>query len=173
VNGKRILILGVFVVAIALAGATIVVANDEAPNTPVRPSGILQNGALDQFNYQGLLLDAASDPVPDGDYDLTFAIYDVPTEGTALWSETQTVAVAEGLFNVLLGASTPISPTDWIDGRDLWLGITVAGDAEMAPRQQLVSVPYAMNANDVRGSDIHPLSVYIAGYGQVIDENGQ
>ncbi len=113
-----------------------------------------------------------ANPVPDDDYTITFAIYDLETGGTPLWDETQTVSVADGLFNVRLGASDPITPTSWVDGRDLWLGITLAGEAEMTPRQQLVSVPYALNAGDVRGSDIHPNTIYVGSYGLVIDAGG-
>ncbi|MBN1136633.1 MAG: hypothetical protein JXM73_08600, partial [Anaerolineae bacterium] len=63
-------------------------------------------GAPSFFNYQGLLLDDQGRPVPDDDYDLTFAIYDVAAGGAALWSEVQTVAVEDGLFSVTLGTVT-------------------------------------------------------------------
>lgn len=44
------------------------------------------------------------------------------------------------------------------------MGITLRGESEMAPRTQLVSVPYALNAGDVRGADIHPDSVHAGNY---------
>lgn len=172
-NHKRVLIWGIPVFLLALLGTMTVLAS-QGPSTVLPGPAAAHRGAPVRLNYQGLLLDTASgNPVPDGDYAITFAIYHSETITTPLWHETQVVAVADGLFNVQLGSSNPISPTDWVDGRDLWLGLTLEGESEMTPRQQLVSVPYALNAGDVRGAAIHPVSVYIAAYGQVIDENGQ
>lgn len=82
-----------------------------------------------------------------------------------------------GLFNVILGASPPLD-TAFFDGRPLYLGITLQGEPEMPPRTQLVSVPYALNASDVRNADIHPANVYVSGgitmsnYGLVVDADG-
>ena len=128
-------------------------------------------GAPARLNYQGLLLDDAGQPVPDGSYTLTFALYDVEEGGTPLWAETQAVTVTDGLFNAGLGGIEPIDPA-WVDGRALWLGITLAGEPEMAPRQPLASLPYALNAGDVRGADIHPNTVSAGTYGLVIDAGG-
>jgi hypothetical protein len=174
---KRIGLWGALAVALLLAAATGAMALGRPAqgllpgNAPAQGAG-LNAGAPLYFNYQGLLLDPATGrPVPDGNYTLDLAIYDVDTGGTALWTETQTVAVQKGLFDVRLGTVTPLDPT-WVDGRDLWLGIAVQGDTEMLPRTQLVSVPYAINAGDVRGADIHPDNVYVEPYGLVIDMDG-
>ncbi len=129
-------------------------------------------GAPAQLNYQGLLLDDAGQPVPDGSYTLTFALYDVEAGGTALWAETQAVSVDGRACSTPGWAATqPIDPA-WVDGRALWLGITLAGEPEMAPRQPLASLPYALNAGDVRGADIHPSTVSAGTYGLVIDADG-
>jgi len=128
-------------------------------------------GAPPALNYQGFLTDAdTGEPVADGDYEITFKIYDDATSvdpDRLLWEETHLVSVTGGLFNVILGTVTSLEGT-WVDGRDLWLGITVTGESEMTPRQQLVSVPYALNAGDVRGADIHPASVYAVSTGTAI-----
>ena len=42
--------------------------------------------------------------------DVTFRVYDVPTEGTPLWEETQSVIFDEGVFRVMLGSITPLTP---------------------------------------------------------------
>src|SRR4051812_34664600 len=58
-----------------------------------------------QVSAQGQLLNAAGNPV-DGTYAIKFTIYDGPTGGTALWTETQSsVPVTSGLFDVLLGSA--------------------------------------------------------------------
>ena len=44
-----------------------------------------------------------------GVYQITFAIYDAPTGGTALWSEIHpSVSVVEGRLSVLLGSLTEL-----------------------------------------------------------------
>ncbi len=164
-NGKRMSLWGCLILTLVLFGATGTLAFQP-------PAGAVQGGAPDSFNYQGLLLDSAGNPVPDGNYTLTFTLYDHETSvdpGHKLWTDTQTVQVQDGLFNVQLG---PLGDTSWADGRDLWLGITVQGESEMSPRQRLVSVPYALNAGDVRNADIHPDDIYVTNWGLVIDADG-
>ena len=61
------------------------------------------------IHYQGYLTDAGGSPV-DGTMDLTFAIHSDSSGGTQLWTESKTaVPIANGLFEVLLGSSTPIA----------------------------------------------------------------
>ena len=68
-----------------------------------------------------------------------------PTGGTAFWSETQSVSVTDGLFNVLLGSTLALDPDDFTGAT--WLGIKVGGDNEMTPRQRVVSVGYALQTS--------------------------
>jgi hypothetical protein len=96
------------------------------------------------MSYQGLLRDGVGDPVPDGNYTLTFRLYDVETGGAALWTETQTVAVADGVFNAKLGKVVPLSSLEF--DVPYWLGISVGADPELAPRVELATVPYAGHA---------------------------
>ncbi len=63
------------------------------------------------ISYQGVLTDAGGNIVPDGNYTLTFKLYETPTGGTPFWQEQQNVAVANGIFNVILGSVTPLIPT--------------------------------------------------------------
>jgi hypothetical protein len=96
------------------------------------------------INYQGELSDSSGNPV-NGDVSVVFAIYNAPAGGDVLWSETQTVTVADGVFNVLLGVQNALS-ADVFDHGDTYLGVKVDTDAEMSPRQLLASVPYAFAA---------------------------
>jgi hypothetical protein len=59
------------------------------------------------MSYQGVLKNADGSVVADGDYGLTFRIYDSDVAGTELWSEIQTVTVTGGIFGVILGGTTP------------------------------------------------------------------
>lgn len=95
------------------------------------------------INYQGSLSDDASTPL-NGNYNLTFALYDAETDGSLVWGpEAHTsVPVNDGLFNIGLGAQTSggIPTTVW-DG-DRYLEITVNGET-LTPREPIRSVPIA------------------------------
>lgn len=99
--------------------------------------------------FEGRLADAAGQPVADGNYTITFSLYSEVTGGTALWSETQSVAVMGGLYSVQLGSVTPLAPNQFEGNR--WLGVTIAGDSEMAPRIFVSAVPYAFSARQAMG----------------------
>ena len=77
------------------------------------------------ISYQGNLVGSSGQPV-NGDVAMTFRLYNVPTNGTALWTEAHisgnAVPVSNGLFNVLLGSLTPISSTVWSND-PLYLGV--------------------------------------------------
>ncbi len=122
-----------------------------------------------QINYQGHLLDNAGNPVT-GEFDFVFTIYNVPTDGTALWSEThENIYIDQGVFSALLGEVQPISMRFDIP---MWLGITVGGEI-LVPRQPLTSVGQAIQAEDVYGQDIHPATIAIPGIGEIINASGQ
>lgn len=93
--------------------------------------------------YQGVLLDANNNPRSSGTYSITFRLY--REDGSVRWTETQNVVVANGFFSVRLGTVTAINPAMFVNNQ-LTLGVQVAGDSEMTPRQPLTQVPYAMNA---------------------------
>ena len=109
------------------------------------------------ISYQGRLADAAGDPLT-GYFDIRFRIYDSPSAPEPLWVEEwdgeNSVAVSDGLFNVMLGSinNTLVEP---IAGHDeLYLGIQVNQDSEMVPRVQLGSVPFSMQALTVADGSI-------------------
>jgi len=98
------------------------------------------------MNYQGRLTDIAGVPVINGDYSIVFRIYGVADGGAAFWtSDRITVPVVDGLFSVRLG---PFPGNMFSSDSSRWLGITVEGDAEISPRTQLRSVPYAFYAKE-------------------------
>lgn len=97
-----------------------------------------------QINYQGYLTDNSGNPV-NGDHTMTFTIYNADSGGTGLWTETQTVSVADGVYNVILGQpGNEINPGD-IDG-NLYLGVTVGSDDEMTPRQSITATAFSLRS---------------------------
>jgi hypothetical protein len=107
--------------------------------------------------YQGRLADASGAALT-GAYIIVFRLYDVASGGSSLWEEswtgTNSVQVTNGLFNVMLGSLTPI-PQSLLNGNgSLWLGIDVGSDAEMTPRVQLGSAPYAFQSQHANLADL-------------------
>jgi len=104
---------------------------------------VVSHAAVPQtLSYQGQLTSATGTPV-NGAVTITFNLYSLLSGGTALWSETQSVMVSNGLFNVILGNTTPLTlPFD----TPYYLGLQVSTDAEMQPRQALTSVGSAIQA---------------------------
>ena len=146
---RRMLSAGAFLGMTALAGS----AAADVPPT---------------LTHQGRLFSDAGDPV-NATIDVAFAIYDAPNAAQPVWTETHSVTFEDGYFSVALGADSPLLPL--LGDVPLYLGITVGAEAEMTPRTLVGSVPYALWAQDVKGP-IHPASVHIEAYGQVIDEDG-
>ena len=107
--------------------------------------------------YQGRLADSAGNPIT-ATVPMIFRLYNASTGGVPLWEELWTgpssVQVSDGLFNVMLGSLTAI-PQSLVGGNSsLWLGITAGTDDEMAPRIQLGSVPFAVQALTVPDGSI-------------------
>ena len=99
-----------------------------------------------QINYQGVLKDAAGNLV-SATVEMTFKIYNEATGVTALWTETQSVPVENGLFNLRLGSVVPITTVPF--DRTHYLGITVGTEGELTPRTQLSPSPYSFISMDV------------------------
>jgi hypothetical protein len=93
------------------------------------------------ISYQGILTDAQGDAVPNGDFNVTFSIYDDSLSGNLLWSEQQAIHTSDGIFNVNLGVVSSI-PDSAFQSR-AYIGFQIEGQAEMTPRVALQSVPYS------------------------------
>ncbi|NUM76187.1 hypothetical protein HUU40_17620 [candidate division KSB1 bacterium] len=98
------------------------------------------------LTYQGVLTDASGKALSDGSYNLTFKLYDAATGGTALWTETQTVEVKSGVFDVILGSRTTLNLAF---DKQYWLGLAIGTGMELSPRTRLTATAYSMNARGV------------------------
>jgi len=105
---------------------------------------VSQAAIPNNITYQGHLTDTAGVPV-DATLNITFSIYSVSTNGTPLWTDTQSVSVSEGIFSVQLGGGT--FPATLFD-TPIWLGIAIDTNAEMSPRQAIDSTAFAFKADD-------------------------
>lgn len=112
------------------------------------------------INYQGKLTDAAGGNLGAGQYTLRFKLFDAAAEGTLVWGEERGVTVVGGVFNVILGGAgaNPVAGAAVnnlafaFGGAERFLETTivsgpgVAAEHVLAPRQQLMSVPFAVKA---------------------------
>ena len=98
------------------------------------------------FTFQGTILDGDGNAVSNSAHELTLAIYDGQDARTPLWSEKQTVFTYEGLFTIILGEDTEISPNIFSDNAQTWLGIRVDHNSELQPRVRMTYSPYAFHA---------------------------
>jgi hypothetical protein len=106
-------------------------------------------------SYSGNLSNDAGQPVSDGAYAFSFALYDATTGGKLLWSETQPgVALKGGAFNVQLGSATPLPTQARISQGWLAVGVRGPGETvftELSPRQPLNTVVSAPASSAVAG----------------------
>ncbi len=94
------------------------------------------------FNYQGRLTDTAGTPLPNGNYQMIFSIWDAVTGGNQLWgSGNKTVALNKGLFTASIG---PV-PSAALPTANTFLQVQMGTDTPM-PRIGLGAVPYALKA---------------------------
>lgn len=104
------------------------------------------------LSYQGKLTDTMGIPVADTLYAVRFRLYAQPTGGTQFWEENQQVRTKSGLFSTLLGSVTPIGSMP--DAGAVYLGMAVAGGAELTPRLRIASAAYAYLTERAANSDL-------------------
>jgi len=101
------------------------------------------------INYQGMLMDSKNNPL-EGIKKLTFNIYDSAVGGTKVWGPQlfNNVPVIKGRFNIILGTTDTKGRliAEAFGSNNRYLGVTVGSNAEVIPRQQVLSVPYALKA---------------------------
>ena len=116
------------------------------------------------INYQGRLTGEAGTPLPTANYAIQFRLWDSPSNTAPdglIWGQQQNVFVqANGVLNVILGApggsAIPGAVTNDLafafSSSNRFLGVTVVSSngvplptpVEIVPRQQLLSVPFAL-----------------------------
>lgn len=116
------------------------------------------------INYQGTLQDASGNPLPTGEYELSFSVWSAASGGSMLWGPQKLnglsgsglgprVPVVSGRFNVVLG---PVDITDRplvdvFNQGSTFLEITVGTGAPIAPRQRIMPNAFAFNAAMLNG----------------------
>jgi hypothetical protein len=110
-------------------------------------------------NYQGRLANPDGTALPTADYTLTFKLYDAATNGGLVWGPQifdgaaaqghgGRVPVVQGWFNVMLGPAdtTGAALSDAFTGATRYVEVTVSNRPPIAPRQQILTTPFAFQA---------------------------
>jgi hypothetical protein len=138
-SGKRML-FGVLIVALLLVLA-VGLGQAQVPEPPQGNAGAegADPAAVSaRIPIQGRLTDASGSPI-NGTRTVTFTLYDAANGGTAVCQSVNSVDMVDGQFSTWMANCTASD----FNGVQLWLGIQVAGDPEMTPRQAIYPVPYA------------------------------
>ncbi len=98
----------------------------------------------------GDLSTATNPPVNEDSVQILISLYTTPTDVVPLWLESQSVAVTNGSFNLIL---SDIPDELFIVNDSLYLGITVENDSEMTPRIPFNAIPYAISATHAKTAD--------------------
>lgn len=108
-------------------------------------------GINHQISFQGKVVNSNGTNVANNTYTFVFSIYSVSSSGTAIWTETKSISVTDGVFQTNLGSVTSLPGSIDFNSDSLYLGVDFNSDGEMTPRVRLTAVPYAFNAEKVSG----------------------
>jgi len=140
-----------FSLALSLTGQT-GVSNSTAATAPV--PRLVRFAATLKDGYGNALT---------GKLNVTFSLYSEQTGGAPLWQETQNLALdGNGHYSAMLGSTQPngVPLGLFSTGEAQWLGVQPEGQAEQ-PRVMLLSVPYALKAEDAATLGGLPPSAFV------------
>lgn len=137
--------------------------------------GLVLAQAPQLLGYQGRLVKTDGTP-ESGNAQMRFGLFGTETGGSAVWEETQAVAISQGYYSTYLGRVTTF-PAALFDTGALWLEVSVQapGDTQfrtMTPRQRVGSVAFALSARNLKGGTVDATGISINGT-TVIDSSGR
>lgn len=112
------------------------------------------------INYQGQLLDAGGTPLTNGDYVIQARLFAFESGGTPIWGPQvfngqagigfgPKIPVVQGRFNLVLGpqdtSGQSLAPV-FAANSTVYIELQVGTGSPIAPRQQILSSPFALSA---------------------------
>jgi hypothetical protein len=128
----------------------------------------------EQISWQGQLTNSGGDLL-EGQYDITFSIYNTETGGNAIWTEIHNdVSISKGVVSLILGSINPLSVNF---NEQLWLEISIDGEGPLS-RRGFTSSPYsfytkAIEDNSITSEKIKNASILSEDISQMGAEVGQ
>ncbi len=112
-------------------------------------AGVAEAQAPEMFRYQGRLVDDTN--LVNATLPISFKLYDALSDGALLYEDSNDVLVVDGLYSTMIGDDTILgSLTNALTNTAVYLELTVDGET-LSPRERLVSVPYALKAQEKDG----------------------
>lgn len=112
-------------------------------------SRLLAQPAL--INYQGRLVSGTN--LVNGNIGLSLRLFNQASGGAVVYEDSNSVAVVDGLYNTVIGDNTVSgSLAAALTNAQVWLEAVVNGTA-LTPRERIISVPYALNADTLDALD--------------------
>ncbi len=116
---------------------------------------VLLTVALSQtLSIGGVIRNDTGASVADGAVAMDFRLYTVESGGTAVWNESQSINVVNGVYSHLLGSVNSLAGLNF--NVSYWLGISIEGAAELSPRTKLTLSPYAIMAGMSGTTNVFP-----------------
>jgi uncharacterized protein (TIGR02145 family) len=102
--------------------------------------------------YQAIARDGAGQPLSDATLNARFTIHNESASGTIAWQELQSVNTNSlGLFTSQLGGTSSLATVNWAVGsKYLQVELDLGNGFIEIGTQQMLSVPYALHAGNVR-----------------------
>jgi hypothetical protein len=138
---KWLTVSGIVALVMLALAVGLTQAQGPGPEEWARPQDQLDVAAslLSSVAIQGRLTDADGNPVADAWYQTTFRLYEQPSGGTPVCTDTHNIGVLDGLF------SSYVDCGEVLHGQAIWMSVEVEGDGEMSQRQYFRPVPYALS----------------------------
>lgn len=116
------------------------------------------------MTFQGRLAKPDGTPVADGNYNLQLSLYNALSGGTLWWQRNViNIPVKNGVFAARLdfsgGYQNGATQSSLFGASAVYLEISINGGAPLTPRQQVVTVAYAMKADSVKDGAITGASI--------------
>ena len=116
--------------------------------------GVIQAGAPLKINFQGRL-DESGQPAA-GAKTFVFKLFDAAAGGNLVWtSQSQVLTLTQGVFSAALDSGVPAGLSTATFSGARYVEITVDG-VILAPRQEMVSAPYALVAQALAPDAVLP-----------------
>ncbi len=122
------------------------------------------------LSQQGRIMDSAGVPLDSAATAVRFSLFNTPSGGTAVWTDTIAVDFENGYYSTTLGMGVEMDDADFADD-DLYLAIQIGAGAELGSRMKVSSVPFAVRAGSVSGGIVDASEIKVNGV-TVIDGFG-
>ncbi|HXC04056.1 MAG TPA: hypothetical protein VNZ86_04840, partial [Bacteroidia bacterium] len=145
---------GILMVGAAIAGSALYLTWTDG-NLPSSQAVLAAQSSVSPrtLSFQGRLLDNTNTPITT-ETPLRFTLYNNPTATGAaqLWQEKQYIKPDQnGYFTATLGKVSRLDQDLFRDNASLYIGISVNGNTELTPREEIPTANYAANSQTVEG----------------------